>query len=347
MKIIIITPKFFPILSGNAVCTRRIEIGLKKLGHEVLVRTPHQINIKEIKTFLPDVIHGLNAYQSRVVQKLSLELKIPYIITLTGSDYEECLIDSVKYEKGLDKDGVKEITLNVMKGASYLVVYNHETMKRLLSLYPKFDNKMKIIAKGVPIIDHGNYSFREENFIDTHDFVFSLVSGIRPVKNNFCPIDSLGLLRKKYEKIVLTLVGPVADEEYDKELREKIKGLDWIRYVGGIPIENMRSVFLESDVILNCSHFEGESNAVIEAMYYGRPLLASKVNGNIPLIEDGVTGLLFEPENGDLFSKKAQDMIVDGAFREQLGKNAMEKSLQFINIHEPENYENLYLLSMN
>ena len=28
---------------------------------------------------------------------------------------------------------------------------------------------------------------------------------------------------------------------------------------------NMKSIFLESDVILNCSHFEGESNAIIEA----------------------------------------------------------------------------------
>jgi len=145
---------------------------------------------------------------------------------------------------------------------------------------------------------------------------------------------------------VLTLVGPVADEGYDKEFRDKIKGLDWIRYVGGVPIGNMESVFLESDVILNCSHFEGESNAIIEAMYYGRPLLVSKVNGDIPLIDDGVNGLLFEPENEDLVSKKAEDMISDRAFREKLGQNARKKSLQLINTHESENYENLYLLSI-
>jgi len=347
MKIIIITPTFFPTLSGNAVCARRIELGLRRLGHEVLVRTPHQIDLKEIKNFSPDVLHGLHAYQCRVAQKLSLQLKIPYILTLTGSDYEECLIDSVKYEKALNKKGVKEITLNAMKEASYLVVYNDETRKKILSIFPEFTTKMRIIAKGVPIINQGNYSFRDRNSIDDKDFVFSLVSGIRPRKNNFCPIDSLGQLRGKYKKIVLTFVGPVADEQYDRELREKIKGLDWIRYVGGVSIDNMKSVFLESDVVLNCSHFEGESNAIIEAMYYGRPLLVSEVDGNIPLVEDGVDGLFFEQGNGESFKEKAKNLIVNRVFREKLGQNARKKSLKIINNHEPGNYENLYALSMN
>ncbi|MCK5835625.1 MAG: glycosyltransferase family 4 protein [Desulfobacula sp.] len=347
MKIIIITPTFFPTLSGNAVCARRIELGLRRLGHEVLVRTPNQIDLKEIKFFSPDVLHGLHAYQCRVAQKLSLQLKIPYILTLTGSDYEECLIDSVKYEKALNKKGVKEITLNAMKDASYLVVYNNETREKILSIFPEFTTKMSIIAKGVPIINHGNYSFRDRNSLDDKDFVFSLVSGIRPRKNNFCPIDSLGQLRGKYKKIVLTFVGPVADEQYDKELREKIKGLDWIRYVGGVSIDNMKSVFLESDVVLNCSHFEGESNAIIEAMYYGRPLLVSEVDGNIPLVEDGVDGLFFEQGNGESFKDKAEILIVDRVYREKLGQNAREKSLKIINNHEPDNYENLYALSMN
>ncbi|HGY11779.1 MAG TPA: glycosyltransferase, partial [Desulfobacterales bacterium] len=52
-------------------------------------------------------------------------------------------------------------------------------------------------------------------------------------------------------------------------------------------------------VILNCSHYEGESNAIIEAMYYAKPLIVSNTPGNRPLINYMNDGLLFDVNDSD------------------------------------------------
>jgi glycosyltransferase involved in cell wall biosynthesis len=49
------------------------------------------------------------------------------------------------------------------------------------------------------------------------------------------------------------------------------------------------------DVAVLCSRSEGMSNAVLEYMAAGRPIVATAVGGNLELIEDGVTGLLVRP----------------------------------------------------
>src|SRR5205085_2363134 len=49
------------------------------------------------------------------------------------------------------------------------------------------------------------------------------------------------------------------------------------------------------DVAVLCSHAEGMSNAVLEYMAAGRPVVATAVGGTVQLIKDGVHGLLVPP----------------------------------------------------
>ena len=347
LKILIITPTFFPVISGNSVCAKRIATGLEKLDHEILIKTPKQIDFDEIKNFNPDIIHGLHAYKCKIVQKLSSKFKTPYLLTLTGSDYEECLIDSIKFEKGLEQNNVKHITLDIMRNASYLIVYNKRTSTRIIDQFAEFRPKLKVISKGLPIIDGKDYKFRKSNNISKTDFVFSLVSGIRIRKNNFCPIESLTKLREKYKNIILTFVGPVIEKDYNLELTKKIKGLDWIRAVGAVRVDQMKQIYLESDVILNCSHYEGESNAIIEAMYYSKPLIVSNTPGNRPLINNMKDGLLFELNDSDDFREKAQLLLTDKGLKAKISKNAKAKSLKLINSDESKDYEKLYLSAID
>ena len=346
LKILIITPTFFPLICGNAICAKRIAIGLEKLDHKVLIKTPEQVDFDEIQSFNPDIIHGLHAYKCKIIQKLSYKLKIPYLLTLTGSDYEECLIDSINFEKGLDQSNVKQITLDIMRNASYLIVYNKRTSKRIIEQFSEFKSKLKVISKGLPVIDGKDYQFRKSNNIKKTDFVFSLVAGIRIRKNNFCPIKSLTKLREKYSNIILTFVGPVIEEKYNLELKEKIKNLSWVKAIGAVTVDKMKQIYLESDVILNCSHYEGESNAIIEAMYYAKPLIVSNTPGNRPLINDMNDGLLFDVNDSDEFGKKAQLLLTNKNLKEKLSRNAKKKSLQLMNLNESKDYEKLYLSAM-
>jgi glycosyltransferase involved in cell wall biosynthesis len=57
---------------------------------------------------------------------------------------------------------------------------------------------------------------------------------------------------------------------------------------------------------------------VLEAMHLGIPVLASRIGGLPEMVEDGVNGLLFEPDNRNDLADKMQRLWNDAALRRRL-----------------------------
>ncbi|MCH8350942.1 MAG: glycosyltransferase [Chloroflexi bacterium] len=79
----------------------------------------------------------------------------------------------------------------------------------------------------------------------------------------------------------------------------------------------MRSLLEASHVVLNCSLSESMPNSVLEAMCCARPVLASDIDGNRSLVEDGVTGFLFTDPAG--LEAKATRLVEDPELRRRMG----------------------------
>jgi len=76
------------------------------------------------------------------------------------------------------------------------------------------------------------------------------------------------------------------------------------------PTHDARQAYWESDAVLLASYSEGCPNVVCEAMACARPVLASAVS-DIPLIvENGVSGLLFDPTSPDAIAKAIAELAV-------------------------------------
>lgn len=77
----------------------------------------------------------------------------------------------------------------------------------------------------------------------------------------------------------------------------------------------MRSAYESADVALNTSFAEGLSNAILEAIAAGRPILASDIPGNRGPVRglngDRPAGLLFDPRNAEHFVGQALRLIDD------------------------------------
>jgi len=81
--------------------------------------------------------------------------------------------------------------------------------------------------------------------------------------------------------------------------------------------------FLErADVFVLPSRAEGMSNALLEAMSLGLPVVASRIPGNVDVVQDGVDGLLFEVDDPDSLSDALIRMLGDAALRERVGSRA-------------------------
>lgn len=77
-----------------------------------------------------------------------------------------------------------------------------------------------------------------------------------------------------------------------------------------------------SDVFVHPSLQEGYSNAILEAMAAGRPVIAARVGGNVEAIADGETGLLVPPASAEALAAGMLRVLSDPSFAATLGAHA-------------------------
>lgn len=70
------------------------------------------------------------------------------------------------------------------------------------------------------------------------------------------------------------------------------------------------------------SRWEGMPNALLEAMSVGLPCIATRVSGSEDIVENGVNGLLVEPEQPEELAQALQRIIGDADFAQELAKQA-------------------------
>lgn len=85
------------------------------------------------------------------------------------------------------------------------------------------------------------------------------------------------------------------------------------------------AVLAESDIFVMPSYSEGLSNAVMEAMASGCAIIASAVGGNTYLVENGVSGLLFEPGDRAALQAHIRRLVEDKPKRAAMGNAARAK----------------------
>lgn len=302
MKILAFCPFELDHAAGNVITLRRVEKALAARGHvlEIATVTPETDARAEARRAAPDVIHYYHAYKSG---RLLLP-DVPSVITISGTDLN---IDWDDREK-------REGMTRALEGAGWLVTYNASLAEKVGRVLPKVAPKLWTIPKGV---DAGEapYDARAAAGAETGDVLFFHPAGIRPVKNNLFALEGLKTLGVK-----LLFAGEVLDPFYGKMFHQVLAGAPWARHVPGIPHECMMAAYRGADVVLNTSQAEGISNALMEAMWAGRAVLASHIPGNRDLIRDGVTGLLYHKAN---FEEQARRLL-DPALRESLGRAASE-----------------------
>ena len=80
-------------------------------------------------------------------------------------------------------------------------------------------------------------------------------------------------------------------------------------------------------IVLPSICYEGFGLVLVEAMMYGKPVIASGI-GSIPeIVEDKVTGLLFEPGNAEDLANKIQYLWDRPELCTKMGKAGYEKAL--------------------
>ena len=78
------------------------------------------------------------------------------------------------------------------------------------------------------------------------------------------------------------------------------------------------------DVAVSPSKAEGLPNAVLEYLAAGLPTVATRVGGNVEIIQDGKNGLLVSPNDSSELAGALLRLLRDPAFAAELGRNGRE-----------------------
>lgn len=335
MKIALITPHYYPAVRGNAVTVRRIVKYLALRGCEVRVYSSDAMSAEDIFSGIrqdaPELIHAIHGYTGGKIARLAAKGSgIPYIITLTGTDVYEALEDSRKMEVHV-----------ALRDAAALVAFHQSVKKKVADRFPTMEAKTTVIPQGVELPGEdcsglGGFPF------PAGKFTFLLPAGLRPVKNVLFPLAPLAELYETEPRLRFILAGPVLDARYAAEVMGQLERYPFAHYLGGIGHDAIGCLFRKSDAVLNTSLFEGGmANSVLEALAFGKPVLAHDIEGNRSLIKEGVTGFLYRSE--DDFRGKAERLLADAGLRQRLGEAGRRFVLEnFPPEKEAEAYIRLY-----
>lgn len=162
---------------------------------------------------------------------------------------------------------------------------------------------------------------------------------------------------KKYEKVVLSIARVAPPKRHDLfiELSRRMPqyGFIWIgntepmedlpdncHFIGNIP--NAGSYCSLADVFCLPSDFEGLPMVILEAMSFGKPIVASDVGGISEIVINGRNGFCVE-NTPDLFLEKINHILSDSSCQECMGHESEEIFASMLTIDKmTDGYMKLY-----
>lgn len=137
-------------------------------------------------------------------------------------------------------------------------------------------------------------------------------------------LEAAKIVKEKYPNTEFLIAGWNEEEKYKKIVADyQEKGI--VNYIG------FRSDIGDWIAKCNCtvlpSHGgEGVPNVLLESAAIGRVCIGSKINGTMDVIEDGVTGYLFETGSAESLSQKMQQFLkLSAKEKAAMGKSGREK----------------------
>ena len=206
------------------------------------------------------------------------------------------------------------------------------------------EEKIKVIYNGTPdykykVLDpNKKYELRKKYEFTEKDVILGSVSRR---KEQHQIIEALGLLPENYK---LVLIG-IHDNEFlnYREIIEKLNLNNRVISLGMLAGEDTLNHYQIFDINILASVMEGLSQSLLEAMYLGVPVIATRAAGNISLIKDRENGLFFE--NGDIqgLVKAVKEVMENEKLRKKLIENGQRTAKYDFSITKViENYEEVF-----
>jgi glycosyltransferase involved in cell wall biosynthesis len=220
--------------------------------------------------------------------------ELPYIISLRGSD-----VPGVNVRFSLDYRLLAPVFRRIWKSASALYACSEGLRQRAHRFMP--EAKICVIPNGVELDRFRPVSDRRK----IENLKLLTVGRLSASKRIELLVSAVELIRRQFPSATLKIAGGGGLENQLRKLI-KDKGMeDFITVLGIVPAEEMPELYCESDIFVSASIQEGMSNAMLEAMASGIPIITTCCEGVQELIADN--GIVVEKAD----AKSIADAVIN------------------------------------
>lgn len=152
------------------------------------------------------------------------------------------------------------------------------------------------------------------------------VGKIEERRNVYFLIEVFRRLCLKYPDVQLMLIGD-GEKKYRDNFLNSIKGeieKGKIIYRKKVTQEELPEIYQSSDLFLFTSNYEIFGMVLLEAMYFGLPVISTLNGGASTLIKEGKNGYIIDEFDVEKWSEKIAELIDDRERRQSMGQYACE-----------------------
>ena len=155
------------------------------------------------------------------------------------------------------------------------------------------------------------------------------VGRLYPQKNQKMMIEAFAKIAPKFPEWTLVIYGEGPERDFLESLVSSFK----IQVSSRISLPGRCETVIEevakSKVFCLSSDYEGMSNAMIEALCVGIPVISTKVSGTDELIRNGENGLLVNIGDTEGLAQAFEKLLSNQELREKIGKEGQKLATQF------------------
>ena len=263
-----------------------------------------------------DLVHCQGEYHETVAAAYFKRLTgVPYVCRPIGGGFTN-VEQYPKLQKRLAK---------ALSGAE-LVFAQGAFLKRRILNYGIAEKKIVTIHNGVRIEEVRRY--RNNRPVVDPPYLF-YAGGLKPVKGYDVAVEAFGSVAGRFPDLKLVLMG--IDQKLDafNALVARMGLGDRILFLHWCDRPTVASLFCHAEIYLCPFHRSPFSNANLEAMAAGTPVIATAVEGNLEQISDGLEGFLVPPGNPAAMADKISLILTDHPLHQRLREQALLKAHTF------------------
>lgn len=267
---------------------------------------PPLAKIQPLVSYNPKIIHLLTSNAFTTIEPILKDENVKLIVSFRGFD--------INIFPKLSEENLK-LTQRIFKKADVLHFISKNLMDKAVQMNADSE-KCVVIHRSIRTEIKPDF---ERTRLKNNKIIIVSVGRLVWEKGYIYALETVSILKEKGYNFEYQIAGSGVDYNMLVFHAQRLKIEDQVRFLGEITPTEVKNKLKNADIYLQPSVIEALSLAIIEASYYGLPIVSSNIGGIPEIVEDRVSGFLSASCNPIAYAKSIEKLIESEDLRKKMG----------------------------